>query len=121
MKTFRQILAGLMLALAVAAPVEALAQSDASRLDELERRVARAEHRSVDRSAMAFAAFVCAAFCALWAQQTGRNATLWFLLGALFTVFTLLVLLRKNSDDKKATERTMRDKAKERDTPKVQS
>ena len=39
------------------------------------------------------------AFCALWAQNTRRSAVLWFLLGAIFSVITVLVLLYKNSQD----------------------
>ena len=39
------------------------------------------------------------AFCALWAQNTRRNAFLWFLLGAIFSVITVMVLLYKNSQD----------------------
>ena len=38
---------------------------------------------------------------ALRAQQTGRNAWLWFFLGLFFNVITLLVLLYKNSIDKR--------------------
>ncbi|HET9767643.1 MAG TPA: hypothetical protein VFS60_12390 [Thermoanaerobaculia bacterium] len=39
------------------------------------------------------------AFCALWAQNTRRSPILWFLLGAIFSVITVLVLLYKNSHD----------------------
>lgn len=31
--------------------------------------------------------------CVLWAQDTGRSAWLWFFLGLLFSVITVLVLL----------------------------
>lgn len=85
-------------------PAQLAAQTDTSRLDELERRVTRAEHRSHNDGAAGVAVFVCAAFCALWAQQTGRNAWLWFFLGLLFSVITLLVLLAKNSSDKAAKQ-----------------
>jgi len=37
------------------------------------------------------------AFCALWAQNTKRNALLWFFCGAIFNVIAVLVLLYKNS------------------------
>ena len=40
-----------------------------------------------------------AAFCALWAQNTRRSAWLWFFLGLLFSVITVIVLLYKNSQD----------------------
>src|SRR5258706_7424363 len=39
------------------------------------------------------------AFCALWAQNTGRRPLLWFFLGVFFSVITVLVLLYKNSQD----------------------
>jgi hypothetical protein len=54
-------------------------------------------HRSDDGVAL----FLFGAFCALWAQSTGRNAWLWFFLGLFFSVITVLVLLAKNSNDKK--------------------
>jgi hypothetical protein len=86
-------------------PAQSLAQSDTARLNELERRVTQLERqpRPHPRSeeAAGGAAFVCGAVCALWAQQTGRNAWLWFFLGLFFNVITLLVLLYKNSNDKK--------------------
>jgi len=44
-------------------------------------------------------AWLFAAFCALWAQNTGRSAWLWFFLGLFFSVITVIVLLVKNSDD----------------------
>lgn len=43
--------------------------------------------------------FLFGAFCALWAQNTGRSAVGWFFLGLFFNVFTVLALLVKNSDD----------------------
>ncbi len=39
------------------------------------------------------------AFCALWAQNTGRNCWLWFFLGLLFSVITIFFLLTKNAND----------------------
>jgi Na+/melibiose symporter-like transporter len=44
--------------------------------------------------------FLFGAFCALWAQNTGRNAWLWFFLGLIFSVITVIILLLKNSDDR---------------------
>jgi hypothetical protein len=46
------------------------------------------------------ALFLCAAFCALWAQNTYRNPWLWYFLGLFFNFFTLFVVLWKNSKDK---------------------
>ncbi len=48
-------------------------------------------------------AFLFGAFCALWAQNTGRNPWLWFFLGLFFSVITATVLLAKNARDKKRT------------------
>jgi len=45
--------------------------------------------------------FLFGAFCALWAQNTNRNAWLWFFFGLIFSVITVLVLLAKNSGDLK--------------------
>lgn len=47
-------------------------------------------------------AFLFGAFCALWAQTTGRNPWLWFFLGLFFSVITVIVLLYKNAQDIKA-------------------
>jgi outer membrane murein-binding lipoprotein Lpp len=46
-----------------------------------------------------FAQFLFAVFCALWAQNSKRNAWLWFFLGGFFHVVTVIVLLVKNSND----------------------
>ena len=43
--------------------------------------------------------FLFGAFCALWAQNTGRNPWLWFFLGFLFSVITIFFLLTKNAND----------------------
>jgi len=75
-------------------PLRVSAQSD------LEQRVVRLEHKVATDEGVGVAAFVCAAFCALWAQNTGRNAWLWFFLGLFFNVITLLVMLHKNSNDR---------------------
>jgi hypothetical protein len=40
------------------------------------------------------------AFCALWAQNTGRNPWFWFLLGVIFHFVAVLVLLAKNAEDR---------------------
>lgn len=46
--------------------------------------------------------FFVGVFCALWAQNTGRNAWLWFFCGILFAPITLIVLLIKNSSDRRS-------------------
>ena len=44
--------------------------------------------------------FLFGVFCALWAQNTGRSAWLWFFVGFLFNVLAVIVLLMKNSNDR---------------------
>lgn len=44
-------------------------------------------------------AILFGAFCAVWAQNTGRNPWLWFFMGVIFTCITVLVLLSKNAND----------------------
>jgi hypothetical protein len=45
--------------------------------------------------------FLFGVVCALWAQNSGRNPWIWFFLGLCFNVITGLVLLSKNSQDRK--------------------
>ena len=47
-------------------------------------------------------AILFGAFCALWAQNTGRSPWLWFFLGLFGNVIAVLALLVRNSDDKTA-------------------
>ena len=75
-------------------------QQDTERITSLESRVSNLEHRFPYHTEDGAALFLFAAFCALWAQNTGRNPWLWFFLGLLFSVITVLVLLSKNADDK---------------------
>jgi threonine/homoserine/homoserine lactone efflux protein len=44
--------------------------------------------------------FIFGAFCAIWAQDTGHNAWLWFFMGVFFNVITVLVLLSLNSSER---------------------
>jgi H+/Cl- antiporter ClcA len=41
-------------------------------------------------------AFLFGAFCALWAQNQGRNAWLWFILGFLLNIVAVLFVLILN-------------------------
>ena len=92
-----------LLMLAALLPVRGFAQQqDTERLTSLESRVSNLEHRIPFRTGDGYAIYLFGAFCALWAQNTGRNPWLWFFLGLLFSVITVLVLLSKNADDKKA-------------------
>ena len=61
----------------------------------LESRVSRLE-RAWNYNSTGAVVFLFGAFCALWAQNTGRSAWLWFFLGVFFSVITVLVLLAKN-------------------------
>lgn len=72
----------------------------------LETRVARLERKIGNHAATGATAMLFGAFCALWAQNTRRNAWLWFFMGTFFTVITALVLLYKNSEDRQKTALT---------------
>ena len=99
MKTLSALPILFMLIFVSLVPMRVLAQSD------LEQRVERLEHKAAANEGVGVAVFVCAAFCALWAQNTGRNAWLWFFLGLFFNVISLLVMLYKNSNDKGSDRR----------------
>jgi len=101
MKYLRITLGLVVLFFSMALPVQTFAQSDDSRLDKLERKVSYLEYQVSSNSAVGLAVFVCASFCALWAQQTRRNSWLWFFFGAFFNIIALLVLLYKNSNDQR--------------------
>ncbi|GEM_PF-2217199 len=54
---------------------------------------------SGDYASVTLVMFLAGAFCALWAQNSGRNPWLWFFLGMLFNFLTVLIMLMKNSSD----------------------
>lgn len=68
--------------------------------DQITRRIDGLETR-IQRTGTAVILFLFAAFCALWAQNTNRNAVLWFILGWFFHVIAVVILLAKNSDDRR--------------------
>ena len=74
------------------------AQTD-RRIAELERRINHLPTRIQTHGDNGALLFLFGVFCALWAQNTGRSAWLWFFLGLFFSVITVIVLLIKNSDD----------------------
>lgn len=74
-----------------------------SRVDYLERQIDRLGSRVGDGWGCGVA-ILFGAFCALWAQNTGRNPWLWFFLGAIFSCITVLFLLAKNANDLAAKE-----------------
>ena len=76
-----------------------------NRISQLERetRTLKSETRSLRNEVedIGFILIFFGFFCALWAQNTGRNAWLWFFLGFFFHVITGFILLYKNSSDRK--------------------
>ncbi len=74
-----------------------------SQLDDLENRIARVESTIDDFWHAGIVMILFGTFCALWAQNSGRNAWLWFFLGAWLNIITVLVLLSKNSGDREAS------------------
>lgn len=68
-----------------------------SRVDQLDRDL---DEKTDDLASAGALAFLFGAFCALWAQNTGRNPWLWFFLGLFFSVITVLFLLRKNRESR---------------------
>ena len=91
-----RIALAVVLLIAVTSPL--LAQTD----PDLEARVRRLEHKVGDTTS-GVTIWLYGAVCALWAQNTRRNAWLWFFLGLFFSVITVLVLLYKNSEDRNPT------------------
>jgi hypothetical protein len=75
------------------------ATRDERRMNDLEQNLDAAQRGAATTGAVSI---LFGAFCALWAQNTRRNAWLWFFLGLIFSVITVLVLLYKNSNDPKA-------------------
>ena len=72
------------------------------RVEGLESQIQQLDHRIEGVGFTGGVCFLFGAFCALWAQNTGRSAWLWFFMGALFTIITACVLLYKNSQDRAA-------------------
>lgn len=89
----------LLLLLGVWAVVPAFAQAQPQRMDQLEQRVSTLERKVRQLGGEGVLLVLFGAFCALWAQNTGRNAWLWFFLGVIFSFVTVFVLLWKNSAD----------------------
>jgi cytochrome c-type biogenesis protein CcmH/NrfF len=89
---------------ALLTPSTGMGQTDfENQLSDLRERVEKLES-NVDSSTAGIpgvVVFLFGAFCALWAQNTRRNAWLWFFLGIFFNIITVIVLLWKNSQDRK--------------------
>jgi hypothetical protein len=70
-----------------------------SRVAELQGRVAHLPTSIQTHGSDGVSLFLFGAVCALWAQNSNRNPWLWFFLGLIFSVITVVVLLLKNSED----------------------
>ena len=70
--------------------------------NDVESRISRLEREWSAHRGDGMVAFLFGAFCALWAQNTGRSAWLWFFLGLFFSCITVFFLLIKNSDDRRS-------------------
>ena len=68
-------------------------KNEHQQLEQTQRRILN------DSGGVGVVLFLFGAFCALWAQNTKRNAWLWFFLGLFFHVIAVLVLLHKNARD----------------------
>lgn len=56
--------------------------------------------KDYSKAAIVLILFLFGFVSALWAKTTGRNPWLWLLAGTLFSIFTPLILLKKNSVNK---------------------
>ncbi|MEO6001758.1 MAG: hypothetical protein ABIZ04_04115 [Opitutus sp.] len=88
----------------------ALAQVEPQKVAQLESRVSTLEEKIRNLGDAGLVLFLFGAFCALWAQNSGRSGWLWFFLGLFFSVITVLVLLSKNSIDRDEERRNGRRK-----------
>jgi len=71
-----------------------------SEAKKLRAEVAELKDELSHKIAKGFVLFLFGGFCALWAQNSGRNAWGWFFLGLLFNIITVTVLLYKNAEDR---------------------
>jgi hypothetical protein len=84
----------------LSAQTKIFGSADTTRIEQLESEVAALKQGSRWRWDLGGVSFLFGAFCALWAQNSGRRPWLWFFLGFLFTFITVIVLLVKNSNDR---------------------
>lgn len=89
----RELAVGIVFLMLALSACPAMAQEQS-----LESRVSKVERELNDNSG-GIILFLCGAFCALWAQNTGRNSWLWFFLGLVCSGIAVLVVLWKNADD----------------------
>ncbi|MDD5262943.1 MAG: hypothetical protein PHD76_13950 [Methylacidiphilales bacterium] len=98
MRTLPLLFASVWLFICITTPASAQLP-DKQRIANLEAHAAEMDNKAKDAGDAGLVLILFGAFCALWAQNTGRNAWLWFFLGLFFSVFTVVVLLVKNSND----------------------
>src|SRR5688572_19814752 len=100
----------LLLSLALLAPqaTPATSQVDARQVSSLRREITELaakvndlESDLSDKANTGALVFLFGAFCALWAQNSGRSPWAWFFAGAFFHVITVLVLLSRNAQDRR--------------------
>jgi hypothetical protein len=93
---FFLIVAFLLICITTVAPAQ---QTDSYRISQLEQHMSKLDHDVKDAGDTGLVLILFGAFCALWAQNTGRSAWLWFFLGVFFSIITIFFLLTKNSND----------------------
>ncbi len=79
--------------------------SEINTLNNVVRTLKNDVHRRPDEASSGAALFLFGVVCALWAQNSGRNPWLWFFLGLFFSVIAALVMLYKNSRDRKMVQK----------------
>ena len=90
---------------AVAFAVPLTAQFASQPPGQLEVRVSSLESKVAQFPSEGLVLFLFGAFCALWAMNTGRSSWLWFFLGLFFSVIAVLVLLNKNAEDRRRSDK----------------
>jgi hypothetical protein len=79
------------------------------KISQLETRIIELERLARKPDSGGVVLFLFGVFCALWAQNTGRNPWLWFFVGFAGSIVTVIILLMKNSSDRR--HRLLRGKA----------
>jgi hypothetical protein len=69
--------------------------------DQLTSETSNLKQEIIDHAPITMVLFLFGAFCALWAQNTGRLALGWFFLGLILNVVTVIILLIINAGDKR--------------------
>ena len=90
------VMAGLLTCAGSSSASQAADQDLQEQVDRLERRMDSNEEKAAKSGAVLF---LIGCVCALWAQNSGRSAWLWFFMGLFFNVFALVAMLMKNARD----------------------